>query len=241
MTPETNLGPVGQTISAKLRQKFSPAALDVIDESYQHAGHSGSRPDGESHFRVKIVAEAFRGKSRVDQHRMVNAALAEELRERVHALTIQASAPAATPQLAFEALKAEDQRLIDLLRDAGLLTDDLSGKAFLGIVDETGQLLACGGIEARGDCALLRSVAVMAGKRKGGLGSTITLKLLAEARNGGAQAAYLLTNSAAGFFESLGFNAIERANVPASIQATSQFSGTACSSAQPMVQVLKPA
>jgi BolA protein len=84
---------VGLRISAKLTQSFAPAALEVIDESHQHAGHSGSRPDGESHFRVKIVAEAFRGKSRVEQHRLVNAALAEELRERVHALAIQSSAP----------------------------------------------------------------------------------------------------------------------------------------------------
>jgi BolA protein len=87
------LGPVGQTISAKLKDAFAPVYIEVIDESHHHAGHSGSRPDGESHFRVKIVAEAFRAKSRVEQHRMVNAALAEELRERVHALAIQASAP----------------------------------------------------------------------------------------------------------------------------------------------------
>ena len=93
MTAATQLGPVGQTISAKLVQRFSPAALEVIDESFQHAGHAGARPDGESHFRVKIVAEAFRGKTRVEQHRMVNAALADELRERVHALAIQSSAP----------------------------------------------------------------------------------------------------------------------------------------------------
>lgn len=93
MTPETHLGPVGQTITKKLTQGFAPAALQVIDESHHHAGHSGARPDGESHFRVVIVAEAFRGKSRVEQHRMVNAALADELKERVHALAIQASAP----------------------------------------------------------------------------------------------------------------------------------------------------
>jgi BolA protein len=84
---------VGQRISAKLVQSFAPAALEVIDESHHHAGHSGARPDGESHFRVVIVADAFRGKSRVEQHRMVNAALADELKERVHALAIQASAP----------------------------------------------------------------------------------------------------------------------------------------------------
>ena len=87
------LGPVGQGITAKLAQAFSPQALEVIDESHQHAGHSGARPDGESHFRVKIVAKAFRGKSLVDQHRMVNTVLAEDLRERVHALAIQSSPP----------------------------------------------------------------------------------------------------------------------------------------------------
>jgi BolA protein len=94
MTPVTLLGPVGQRISAKLVQAFAPAALEVIDESHHHAGHSGARPDGESHFRIRIVADAFRGKSRVDQHRMINAALADELAERVHALAIEARSPA---------------------------------------------------------------------------------------------------------------------------------------------------
>ncbi len=93
MTADPKLGPVGQRITTKLTQGFAPAALQVIDESHHHAGHSGSRPDGESHFRVVIVAESFRGKSRVEQHRMVNAALVDELKERVHALAIQSSAP----------------------------------------------------------------------------------------------------------------------------------------------------
>ena len=93
MTADPKLGPVGQRITTKLTQGFAPVALQVIDESHHHAGHSGARDDGESHFRVVIVAEAFRGKSRVDQHRMINAALADELKERVHALAIQSSAP----------------------------------------------------------------------------------------------------------------------------------------------------
>ena len=48
---------------------------------------------GESHFRVKIKADAFRGLSRVQQHRQVNAVLALELKNRVHALAIEASVP----------------------------------------------------------------------------------------------------------------------------------------------------
>jgi BolA family transcriptional regulator, general stress-responsive regulator len=87
------LGPVGKTLERKLFAAFQPFVLNVIDESNQHTGHSGSHPLGESHFRVTIVADAFRGKSRVACHRMVNEALAEELKTRVHALAIEASAP----------------------------------------------------------------------------------------------------------------------------------------------------
>ena len=89
-----SLGPVGQNIAAKLTQRFAPSYLEVIDKSHQHHGHAGARPDGESHFRVKIAAEAFRGKSLVERHRMVNEALAAELKERVHALAVEALPPA---------------------------------------------------------------------------------------------------------------------------------------------------
>ena len=87
------LGLVGKSLEAKLHEAFAPIALEVIDESSQHQGHAGARPDGESHFRVRIVASAFKGKSRVEQHRMINQVLALELRERVHALAIEATAP----------------------------------------------------------------------------------------------------------------------------------------------------
>jgi BolA family transcriptional regulator, general stress-responsive regulator len=255
MTPETELGPVGQTISAKLRQTFAPAALEVIDESHQHAGHAGAHEQGESHFRVRIVAEAFRGKSRVEQHRMVNAALAEEMRERVHALAIQASAPQASApqapapqasaqqpelQLAFQIIEPGDQRVTALLSAAGLPAGDLDDAAFLGIVDGTGALLACAAMERCGDAVLIRSVAVAADRRRKNYGSTVVLKLLAEARNGGVQAAYLLTTSAQDFFSGLGFKPIDRTRVPAPIQRTSQFRGETCASATPMVQVLQP-
>ena len=87
------LGLVGKSLEAKLQEAFAPNALEVIDESSQHQGHAGARPDGESHFRVRIVASAFKGKSRVEQHRMINQVLALELKERVHALAIEATAP----------------------------------------------------------------------------------------------------------------------------------------------------
>jgi len=87
------LGLVGKTLEAKLQAAFAPVSLQVIDESSQHQGHTGARPDGERHFRVKIVAAAFKSKSRVEQHRMINQVLALGLKERVHALAIEAAAP----------------------------------------------------------------------------------------------------------------------------------------------------
>jgi BolA protein len=77
----------------KLREAFLPESLDVTDESHLHEGHAGHRPGGETHFRVYIVSPAFEGKSRVERHRMINAALAAELAGSVHALAIHAQAP----------------------------------------------------------------------------------------------------------------------------------------------------
>ena len=82
-----------QRITDTLDRTFAPEALEVIDESELHHGHSGWREGGETHFRVKITAAAFAGKSRVDRHRMVNTALADELAGGVHALAIRAAAP----------------------------------------------------------------------------------------------------------------------------------------------------
>jgi BolA protein len=83
-------------ITEKLTKAFTPESLEVVDESEQHAGHAGHRPEGETHFRVCIVSEAFRGKSRLERHRMVNATLSGELARGVHALAIHASAPGET-------------------------------------------------------------------------------------------------------------------------------------------------
>ena len=85
--------PVKDVIATKLAAAFAPQSLDVVDESHQHEGHAGHRPGGETHFRVHIVAEAFRGKSRIERHRMINQTLSGELAGNVHALAIHASAP----------------------------------------------------------------------------------------------------------------------------------------------------
>jgi BolA family transcriptional regulator, general stress-responsive regulator len=84
---------VRDLITEKLTKAFAPLDVEVVDESAQHQGHAGARPGGQTHFRVHIVAEAFRGKSRIERHRMINAVLAEELQTGLHALAIDAAAP----------------------------------------------------------------------------------------------------------------------------------------------------
>ena len=81
------------TITNKLREAFLPESLEVQDESHLHEGHAGHRPGGETHFRVYIVSEAFKGKSRLDRHRMINGVLSAELSGTVHALALHAKAP----------------------------------------------------------------------------------------------------------------------------------------------------
>jgi BolA family transcriptional regulator, general stress-responsive regulator len=80
-------------IRSKLQAEFAPERIEVVDESARHHGHAGARPGGETHFRVAIVAEAFRGKSRLETQRAVYAALAAELADGVHALSLSARAP----------------------------------------------------------------------------------------------------------------------------------------------------
>ena len=80
-------------ITNKLREAFSPESLEVQDESHLHEGHAGHRSGGETHYRVYIVSEVFKGKSRIERHRMINTALAGELAGSVHALAIHAQAP----------------------------------------------------------------------------------------------------------------------------------------------------
>jgi BolA protein len=80
-------------LKEKLLVALKPVRLDVINESEQHAGHRSSPGTGESHFRILIVSDAFTGKSRVDRHRMVNAALGDEVGGRIHALALATYAP----------------------------------------------------------------------------------------------------------------------------------------------------
>lgn len=84
---------VEESIRERLRGAFAPSELQVVNDSHRHAGHGSSPQTGESHFSVVVVSIAFAGKSRLERHRMVNAALAEELAGPVHALAVTALTP----------------------------------------------------------------------------------------------------------------------------------------------------
>jgi len=82
---------------ARMREKLlvalEPTRLDIVNESELHAGHRSSPGTGESHFRILIVSPKFSGASRLERHRMVNSALADELQGRIHALALSTYAP----------------------------------------------------------------------------------------------------------------------------------------------------
>ncbi|MGK6318067.1 BolA family protein [Sphingomonas sp. DT-204] len=89
-------GPIAAEITVRLREALHPTHLEVVDDSASHRGHAGHNPAGESHFTVIVESPAFAGLNRVARQRLVNAALADLLRERVHALAIRARAPGET-------------------------------------------------------------------------------------------------------------------------------------------------
>ena len=91
--PDGFTGPVAAEIDQRLRAALAPERLEIVNDSARHRGHIGDDGSGESHFTVRIVASTFVGMSRLRRQRAVNAALADLLRERIHALAIEARAP----------------------------------------------------------------------------------------------------------------------------------------------------
>jgi BolA protein len=81
-----------QQIQERLKAAFAPVHLQVKDQSHLHAGHAGAR-DGMGHFEATIVADAFAGKSRIERHRLVYAALGSLMQTDIHALKINAYSP----------------------------------------------------------------------------------------------------------------------------------------------------
>jgi BolA family transcriptional regulator, general stress-responsive regulator len=93
---------IAQLIRDRLTTALAPIRLDLLDDSARHAGHSGARAEGESHFRLTIVAAVFAGKNRIERQRLVFEAIGDLMRTDVHALSITALTPAEADAAAQE-------------------------------------------------------------------------------------------------------------------------------------------
>ncbi len=82
-----------ERITALLRQHFTPDHLDVVDDSARHAGHAGAAPGGETHYRLLLVSDLFRGQSRLERSRGVHALLGDEFAGGLHALELTLRTP----------------------------------------------------------------------------------------------------------------------------------------------------
>jgi BolA family transcriptional regulator, general stress-responsive regulator len=83
--------PLTRALRVALEQALQPRSIEIVDDSARHVGHAGAR--GGAHLRVTLVADAFRGRSRLERHRLVYAAVAPLMQGAVHALNIDARSP----------------------------------------------------------------------------------------------------------------------------------------------------
>jgi BolA protein len=82
------------SIRSKIEGALKPSSFEIFNESHLHAGHQEKFDgSGETHLRLRIVSDAFIGKSRVDRHRMINELVSEEMSNGLHAIAIEAKAP----------------------------------------------------------------------------------------------------------------------------------------------------
>ena len=82
-----------ERIQSTLLAHFAPEAIEVVDQSHLHAGHGGARPEGETHYAVRLVSPAFASMSRVARSRAVQEKLAAEFADGLHALSLTLRAP----------------------------------------------------------------------------------------------------------------------------------------------------
>ena len=80
-----------ERIRAVVQDAFHPVRLEIRDDSAAHAGHAGG--GGKGHFKLLIVSERFSGKTALQRHRLVHAALASLIESDIHALVLSTKAP----------------------------------------------------------------------------------------------------------------------------------------------------
>jgi BolA protein len=80
-------------IETKLREKFAPLHLEVVDDSHLHVGHANYKPGGNTHFTITLVSPFFSNLTRVERHQCVYTCLEEELNDGVHAICLKTLCP----------------------------------------------------------------------------------------------------------------------------------------------------
>ena len=88
---------VDEELARRLEAALHPTVLRVVDESALHAGHAGARPQGQTHFRLTIVSERFRGMGRLARQRLIYEVAGSLIGDPIHALAMQASTPDEVP------------------------------------------------------------------------------------------------------------------------------------------------
>lgn len=123
------------------------------------------------------------------------------------------------------ACPADLESAIRLLNDAGLPTDDLTARHLAFVAERCGEFLGVVGLESFGDVAFLRSLVIDPSARGSGIGPALVTALESACVCDGVEAMWLLTIDADSFFTKLGYEVRERADAPASIRNTEEFSG----------------
>lgn len=136
------------------------------------------------------------------------------------------------PATIRKATKDDLTRIVELLKQAKLPTEDLETiQVTFHVVESGQQLLGCLGMETFETMALLRSFAVIDEFRNAGLGSLLLDEVMVWSKQQGLSSIYLLTTTAAAFFSKKGFESISRTDAPLAIQQTSEFSSICPASA----------
>ena len=89
----TASSPTVEETQTRIEAALSPGHVEITDDSAQHAGHQGDRAHGGAHLTVTVVAPAFTGKSLVERHRMVYAAVGDLMQQQIHALSMHTHSP----------------------------------------------------------------------------------------------------------------------------------------------------
>ncbi len=150
--------------------------------------------------------------------------------------------PSANKRTTFTEVISPSKEVLEILRQAQLPTADIVNSLNLNLlgVREGGRLVGVVGIEVYGRVGMLRSLAVVSGRRKSGLGACLVSEAETWAVKHGIRTLYLLTKTAEGFFARLGYEALPRSEAPAAIAATAQFSALCPASSTLMRKELAP-